>query len=479
MIAAQAPAHAPALTLDNLSISDADGRLLVDDVSLSLPRGGILTLIGETGSGKSLIAQAIFGLLPEGLSARGTVRLGGGEPVAVTERGRLAQFWREQIMLIPQEPSVALDPTMRVGRQMELAGVARTDIPAALREVDLAAGTAAAFPFALSGGMSQRVLVATALGVGAPIIVADEPTKGLDPDRVGQSVALMAGLAQADRSLLVITHDPTVARGLGGLLAIMREGRVIEAGPTDQLLAAPASDYARAWLAADPADWRPCHRCCDMGSLALSAHALAFAWPGGKPLFSDIDIHLPRGGVLAVMGASGCGKSTLGNILLGLLPPSGGTVEWKGVDIHADPRWLAAQRQRHQKLHQDPVTAFLPHLTIARQFAALGKVRPGLDVAQALPPLLDRLRVRTELLDRRPSEISGGEAQRLALARLLLLDPDVIVADEPTSRLDPIVQKETITLLRDLVDERGLSLVLISHDAALAAAVADETLRLG
>jgi peptide/nickel transport system ATP-binding protein len=179
------------------------------------------------------------------------------------------------------------------------------------------------------------------------------------------------------------------------------------------------------------------------------------------------------------MGPSGCGKSTLGNILLGLMRPSAGTVEWKGVDIHADARWLAAQRQRYQKLHQDPITAFAPHLTVGRQMAALAKVRPGLRVAQALPPLLDRLRIRPELLARRPSEISGGEAQRLALARILLLEPDVIVADEPTSRLDPIVQKETIQLLRELVDERSLSLVLISHDAALAGAVADETLRLG
>ncbi len=344
-----------ALALDSLTITDPAGRVLVDDVSLIVPRGASLTLIGETGSGKSLIAQAVFGLLPRELRASGVVRIGGGQPTPVTDRARLAMLWREQIMLIPQEPSAALDPTMRVGRQMELAGVSRADIPAALADVDLEATTAGAFPFALSGGMAQRVLVATALGVGAPIIVADEPTKGLDPERVSQSVALLAGLAQAGRSLLVITHDPAVARGLGGIVAIMREGRLVESGPAARLLSAPATDYARAWLAADPARWTPCRRCCDMGDLALSAHGLGFAWPGARPLFSGLDIHLPKGGVLAVMGPSGCGKSTLGNILLGLTRPTAGTVEWKGVDIHADPRWLAAQRQRHQKLHQDPI----------------------------------------------------------------------------------------------------------------------------
>jgi peptide/nickel transport system ATP-binding protein len=467
-----------ALALDNLTITDPGGRLLVDAVSLDVPRGASLTLIGETGSGKSLIAQAIFGLLPPQLRASGTIRID-GEAVPVGDCTRLARFWREQIMLIPQEPSAALDPTMRVGRQMELAGVGRAQIASALADVDLPASAASAFPFALSGGMAQRVLVASALGVGAPIIVADEPTKGLDPERVGQSVALLSGLAQTGRSLMVITHDPAVARGLGGIIAIMREGRVIESGAAERLLATPATDYARAWLAADPARWDPCRRCCDMGSLALSAHDLTFAWPGGRTLVSDLDIHLPKGGVLAVMGPSGCGKSTLGNLLLGLIKPSAGTVEWKGVDIHADPRWLRAQRQRHQKLHQDPMTAFAPHLTIDRQMRALEKVKPGLRVSDALPPLLERLRIRPELLLRRPSEISDGEAQRLVLARILLLDPDVIVADEPTSRLDPIVQKETMLLLRRLVDERGLSLVLISHDAALAGAVADEIIRLG
>jgi peptide/nickel transport system ATP-binding protein len=468
-----------ALAVEGLTISDAAGRLLVDDVSLAVPSGGSLTLIGETGSGKSLIAQAIFGLLPGGLRACGAIRIGSEGPVSVTDRARLARFWREQIMLIPQEPSAALDPTMRVGRQMALAGVGRDDIAVALREVDLGPAIAASFPFALSGGMAQRVLVATALGVGAPIIVADEPTKGLDPARVGLSVALLSGLAKASRSLLVITHDPAVARGLGGTIAIMREGRLVESGPAERLLADPATDYARAWLAADPAGWTRCRRCCDMGNLALSAHGLAFGWPDGRALFTDLDLHLPRGGVLAVMGPSGCGKSTLGNLLLGLLTPTAGTVEWRGVDIHADPRWRAARRQRHQKLHQDPTAAFAPHLTVGAQLAALEKVKPDLQVASALPPLLDRLRVRPELLARRPHDISGGEAQRLALARILLLDPDVIVADEPTSRLDPIVQKETIQLLRDLVDERGLSLLLISHDAALAGAVADEVLRLG
>jgi ABC-type glutathione transport system ATPase component len=468
-----------ALTINALTIRDPSGAALVSDVSLSIPRGGVLTLIGETGSGKSLIAQAVFGLLPDGLHVSGTVQIGVHEPVAADDKRRLAALWREQIMLIPQEPSSALDPTMKVARQMALAGMANDAITPALRTFDLPESTGAAYPFALSGGMAQRVLVASALGVGAPIIIADEPTKGLDSDRVSQAIAALKQLAAVGRSLLVITHDRRLAEELPGALAIIRDGRIIEQGPSAALLSAPQSEYARTWLAADPRHWPRCHRCCDMTSLALSAHGLAFGWPNGTMLFEDLDLHLPKSGVLAISGPSGSGKSTLGDILLGLRQPLAGSVEWSGVDIVANPAAVRRSRQRYQKLHQDPISSFAPHLALKRQFTTLEEVKHGLSIASELPPLLDRLKVRPSVLDRRPTEISGGEAQRLALARILLLDPVTIIADEPTSRLDPVVQRATMTLLREVVDERCLAMILISHDRALASAVADEELSLG
>lgn len=468
-----------ALTVSHLSIRDRNGAALVDDVSLSVTRGGVLTLIGETGSGKSLIAQAVFGLLPSGLSVRGDIQFGGHEPIPAHEPERLAALWREQIMLIPQEPSTALDPTMRVRRQMALAGLHEEAIKPALAAFDLPGSTGDAYPFTLSGGMAQRVLVASALGVGAPIIVADEPTKGLDADRVTQAIAALKRLSAAGRSLLVITHDRRLAEELPGELAIVRNGRVIEHGPSAGLLSAPQSEYARTWLAADPRHWPRCHRCCDMTSLALSAHGLAFGWPKGAMLFEDLDLHLPKGGVLAISGPSGSGKSTLCDILLGLRRPIAGSVEWGGVDIVAVPSAIRSRRQRYQKLHQDPIKTFVPHLTFACQFLSLEDVKPDLSIARDLPPLLEKLKVGDRLMSRRPSEVSGGEAQRLALARLLLLDPIAIIADEPTSRLDPVVQRETIQLLRETVDQERLGLILISHDQALLAAVADDHLALG
>jgi peptide/nickel transport system ATP-binding protein len=285
-------------------------------------------------------------------------------------------------------------------------------------------------------------------------------------------------LAAAGRSLFVITHDRRVAEELRGDIAILRDGEIVERGDTRTILAGPRSDYGRTWLAADPRHWPRRPACCDMSRLLLSAHGLAFGWPGRPLLLRGLDLHVPAGGVLAISGPSGSGKSTLADILLGLRRPLAGSVEWAGIDIVADPAAIRPRRRRYQKLHQDPILAFLPHRSLEAQFRTLEEVNPDLSVARDLPPLLERLKIRPGLLSRRPSEISGGEAQRLALARILLLDPAVIVADEPTSRLDPVVQRETMSLLREIIEQRGLGLILISHDRDLAHAIADEHLAL-
>lgn len=468
-----------ALSVNGLTIRDRQGGAIVADISFTIPAGSALTVIGETGSGKSLIAQALFGLLPETMRACGRISIAGAPAIDVADRGKLTALWRRQLMLVPQEPVAALDPVMRVRRQMALADLDDARIDAALCAVDLEPAVGRAFGFELSGGMAQRVVVATALGTGAPVVVADEPTKCLDPDRVGQVIVLLRRLLAEGRSLIVITHDRRIAAGLPGQLAVLDGGRFVEQDDNRRVLAAPRSDFAREWLAADPALWTPCARDCDMVANALSAHGLAFAWPGRAPLFRDLDLHLPRGAVLGVHGPSGCGKTTLGNVLLGLLRPTAGSIEWAGTDIVASPAAIRALRRRYQKLGQEPDSAFLPDTPLGRQFAMLRRVRPELDLKRDLPPLMESLKLHTSLLQRRPSEVSGGEAQRLAIARILLLAPEAIVADEPTSRLDPVVQREAARLLRRCVEERSLSLLLISHDKALLAAMADRTLDLG
>jgi ABC-type glutathione transport system ATPase component len=471
---------ASAIAVERLCIRGPGGHALVRDVSFSVQPGRALVVIGETGSGKSLIAQALMGILPPGLAATGTLRLPGRADVSLSDHGALAALWAEETMLLPQEPAAALDPTMRVGRQLRLPGQGtRAETDAVLASLELDAGVADAYPFALSGGMAQRVLIGCAVGSAARLVIADEPTKGLDPARVERVIALLRGVAEQGRALVVITHDLAVARGLPGDVLVLRDGEAIESGPTASVLATPRHSYTSAWLAADPATWPACMPCLERDDLVLAAHGLSFAWPRAKPLFRELDLHVPRGGVLALMGESGSGKTTLGNILLGLREPAGGEVSWQGADPYRDPKARARLRQRYQKLHQDPGSALLPHRIVARQFEDLREVRPSLDLAVALPPLLDRLKLSPALLQRFPAEISGGEAQRLAIARLLLLQPDFILADEPTSRLDPIVQRETMLLLRQLVEEKRLGLVLVSHDRALVNAVSDEVMTIG
>jgi peptide/nickel transport system ATP-binding protein len=471
------PIDLPALALTDLTIRDRAGLACVAGVSLSLQRGEAALIIGETGSGKSLIAQAIMGLLPDGFSATGQLRLGAGESIPLSDKAALQRLWARDVMFLPQEPGAAFDPTMRIERQMVVAG-GHAEPAESLAKVDLPQAVASAYPHTLSGGMAQRVLVATALSNNAPVVIADEPTKGLDSDRIGHVRALFETILAHGRALIVITHDIALLRALPGMVVVLKDGQVIESSASANLLSEPSADYTRAWLKADPSDWDYCRRCHDMDDLVLAGHDLRFGYPGKPLLFEDIDIHVPRGGVTALVGPSGCGKTTLGNILLGLKKPMSGEVSWAGLDPYRDPKGRRRLRQRYQKLHQDPAGAFLPHKTIGRQLMMLGDVTPGLDLARDLPPLLDRLCLHPRLLERLPSAISGGEAQRLALARLLVMKPDLIVADEPTSRLDPIVQKHTIDLLRALADERGLGVILISHDRALVRAACDEVVEI-
>lgn len=467
-----------ALSIRNLAIRDAAGELLVEAVDLAVAPGEALVLIGETGSGKSLIAQAVMGLLPQGFQASGAIAINGGAPVDAGQAGVLRLFWARETMLLPQEPRAALDPTMRVGRQLGEIASGGLPVADALAAVDLPPGTARAYPFALSGGMAQRVLVASALVGRAPLLIADEPTKGLDSARVAQTRDLLASLQRAGRTLLVITHDIALARALGGRLAVLRDGRVVEEGDSAAIFAAPRHPYTQGWIAADPSTWRASLRCCCAQEPVLAGHGLRYGFAGKPALFAGLDLQVPRGGVLAITGASGCGKTTLGNILLGLRRPDAGTVSWAGRDPYRDRAAALSLRRRYQKLHQDPATVFLPQRPLGRQFADLAEIAPGLDLSRDLPPLLERLRLSERLLARRPAEISGGEAQRLALARILLLRPDLIVADEPTSRLDPLVQKELIDLLREVVERRQIGLVLIGHDRKLLAATADEVIEL-
>ncbi|APG87983.1 glutathione import ATP-binding protein GsiA (plasmid) [Sinorhizobium americanum CCGM7] len=461
----------PDLLIAALSIDSLAGRI-VTDVSLALGRGRPLTLLGESGSGKSLVAQAIMGNLPPGLRATGRVVFNGTDLLEETPAQRRRR-WGRNICLLPQEPWLALDPTMRVLPQVAEIHRFVKDQDAtrsvALAKENLAgvslAHAEALHPFQMSGGMGQRAAIAMAHAADSELLIADEPTKGLDTALRDSVTARLKREAEAGRLLLTITHDVAVARAIGGMIGVMLDGRLVEYAPAEKLLQAPGHAYTKALLAAEPASWER-QASTASGEVVLAGRGLTKRY-GSRTLFCDLDITVAAGEIVSIFGPSGCGKTTVGNILLGLAPPEAGVVERK----------RGVSRLRFQKLYQDPPAAFAPHQTIRKGLTDL--VRLHAKEWTAVQELLDRLRLPEALLDRLPGQVSGGELQRFALLRALLLDPVFLFADEATSRLDPVSQKEVITLLKEIVSETGLAVLLVTHDLDIAESISARILDLG
>jgi peptide/nickel transport system ATP-binding protein len=459
------------LELQDLSVH-AGATPLLRGVSFALAAGRSLTVLGESGAGKSLMAQAIMGTLPSALAAGGAVTVCGQESPARDQHARQS-LWGHRLASLPQEPTVALDPLMRVWRQAAdvycyvrgmTAQQAHAASLAALGEAGLEAA-AKRYPWQLSGGMAQRAAACVALAGGARILLVDEPTKGLDAHWRAKTVELLRRTLQEGGCVVAITHDLELAQALGGDVMVLREGQVVEQGPASEVLTTPAHPFTRRLLAADPARWSSWPRRAASG-VVVEAQGLAKS-RGGRLLFENVELALRRGDRLVLQGQSGSGKTTLGNILCGVLTPDRGSV--------ALATGLA--RTARQKLYQDPALAFPPRVpleTTLRDAAALHGC-PWL----AMQDRLERLKVGGAMLRRRPSQVSGGELQRIALARVLAARPALLVADEPTSRLDPITQRQALEELVQAADESDAALAFVTHDDGIARALGTQVLRIG
>ncbi|MFA9432323.1 ABC transporter ATP-binding protein [Egicoccus sp. AB-alg2] len=450
---------------------------LVDVADVRLHAGRAVTIVGESGSGKSLLAHALMGTLPPELRPSGTLQIEGVRHDADDGRGR-RRLWGRTLALLPQEPMLALDPTMRVGRQVAEGvpgfrrdrGGARARAATALAGVGLPA-VGDTYPHRLSGGMAQRVAYAAATVGGAPVLLADEPSKGLDERARVNLAALLRGHVTRGGMLLTITHDLDLARALGGEVLVMRRAEIVERGPVEEVLSAPDHAYTRALLAAEPRHWdEPWMRAGSSapreGEALVVAEGITKAY-GTRTLFEDLAVTLQAGQRVAIAGPSGVGKTTLGNVLLRLLPADDGAVR------HTEHLPTGAV----QKLYQDPALAFPARVPLA---VSLGDVlrRHRLRPAR-LSELVQELGLDEGLLARRPGQVSGGELQRLAIIRAMLVDPRLLFADEPTSRLDLVSQQQTVRALMSQIDGSGCALLLVTHDASLATAVADRQVHLG
>jgi peptide/nickel transport system ATP-binding protein len=465
---------------------------VVDGVSLCLQPGQTLALVGESGSGKSLTALAMAGLAPPAAQLSGSIRFEGREMLGASERA-----WRSlrgsRIGMVFQEAMGSLNPGMRIGAQIAEAIRAHRPLPRAATAARVAAlleevglpdpgGKAAAFPHQLSGGQQQRAMIAMALAADPALLIADEPTTALDATVQAQILALLARLqARRGLAMLFVSHDLAVVAGVAQRVAVMQGGRIVEAGPTAQIFAAPSHPYTAALLASRPRREAPVRPGAAGGEPALELRDVVVEFRphrAGGARFRALDgvsLTIQPGEALGLVGESGSGKSTLARAAVGLILPRSGTLRAFG----RDPGLAAGRRamaRAVQMVFQDAAGSLNPRLTVAAILAE------PLAVHALAPPALRRARAARMLeevglhaahLDRYPHQLSGGQRQRVAIARALATDPLLLVCDEPVSALDMTVQAQMLALLARIRRERGLALLFIGHDLEAVGAVAE------
>ncbi|HEV2607741.1 MAG TPA: ABC transporter ATP-binding protein [Xanthomonadaceae bacterium] len=479
------------LALRDLRVSVANSTTpLLGPLDLDLVAGECLAIVGESGAGKSLTTLALLGLLPPQLHAGGSLRVDGRD-IPLGSREHIALRGRT-LAWVPQDALAALHPLRSVGAQLREtlrhAGIARDGIRsealALLERVELPAADAllARYPHELSGGQRQRVCIALALATRPRCLLADEPTSALDP-RVGRGILNLLDTLRRDLglALLLVSHDLPLVATLAQRVLVLHRGRCVETGTTAQVFAAPNAPYTRELLAAEHLDSAPPAQ---SGALLLSANDLAVRYPRAtRDALAPTTIALHRGECLALVGESGSGKSTLARAVLRLLrTPTRGRIVLDGVDIEAlGARALRPLRRRIGVVFQDPYASLDPRQTAAQIIAEPLRIHGVGDSTQRRERAAELMRVvgldantmDTAPMDRYPHQFSGGQCQRIAIARALATDPELLVCDEAVSALDARSRAAILQLLARLKIERGLALLFITHDLDAARALAD------
>ena len=486
------------LTASDLRISYG-GREVVHGVSFEIGEGETLALVGESGSGKSTTAHALLGLLPAGGRVdSGTVVLGDLDISGWSDRA-LRGIRGAEIGLVPQDPTTSLDPVRPVGKQVEeilrLHGH-RDRRSRRARAIELLDRVgiddpdlrARQYPHELSGGMRQRVLIATAIALRPRLLIADEPTSALDATVQRKVLDLLDELQREEgTSILLVTHDLGVAADRAERLVVLRDGRIVEQGRSEEVLAAPSDPYTRQLLADAPA-FTTGFRRPDAPPFLRDAAAVAAEKPyaivadglvkefrvAGRERFravDDVSFRVRRGTTHALVGESGSGKTTTARLITRFHQPDAGTIEVAGEDVtHAKREQLRALRRRVQLVYQNPFASLDPRQQIVDIVAEpLQNFHVGsrAERRERALALLDRVALPSDVTRRTPRELSGGQRQRVAIARALAIDPEVVVLDEAVSALDVTVQARILELLTSLQAELGLTYLFISHDLAV------------
>ncbi len=477
----------------------ADRRHAVEDVTLSVNAGEVLCLVGESGSGKSVTAQAIMGMLPPALRISTGEILVEGAPLPLGNTAEMEAIRGARIAMIFQEPTAALNPIQRVGRQVEeVFTVHRAGAAAGRRENVLSLFAAVrlpdperiyrAYPHQLSGGQCQRVVIAMALALQPRLLVADEPTTALDVTTQAKILDLINELkVTQDAGIMLITHDFGVVADVGDRIAVMRHGIIVEHGTRAQIFSAPKHEYTRHLLAAVPVASPREHRPSDQLPTALTVDHVSRIYKQRQGFFShrevkavdDISLSLQGGRTLGVVGESGSGKSTLARCILRLEPVDGGAIRFAGQEIaSATEATMRPLRKEMQVVLQDPYQALNPRQRVGSAVAE-GPLIHGEGAAQAAERarhMLELVGLSPQSADRYPHEFSGGQRQRICIARALALEPKLLIADEPVSSLDVSIQAQILELFAALQKKLGFALLFITHDLRVAASLCHEIL---
>jgi ABC-type glutathione transport system ATPase component len=488
----------PVLQIDELVVGAIDGSAIVQGISLKIDTGEMVCIVGESGSGKSLTSLAVMGLLPpQTLAARGGRILLEGEDLLKADRRRLRALRARRMAMIFQEPMTALNPVMKVGRQIEETLRTHTSLGARERRAKALAmfeqvhlpdveRMYASYPHQLSGGQRQRIMIAMALILKPKLLIADEPTTALDVTTQKQILKLIKELQeQHGTAVLFITHDMGVVAEIADRVYVMNKGRFVETGPLDRILRTPQQDYTRRLLASVPS-LVPRERRPENGAPItletrdlnkLYSRSSLFGKAKETVAAKDVSIVVKRGRTLGIVGESGSGKSTVARCIMRLTDPTSGSVRVKGQEIATLSRGaLRPHRKNIQMIFQDPYRSLNPRLTVADSIIE-GPLNFGVPREEALArarSLLELVGLPADAGSRYPHQMSGGQRQRVAIARALAMDPDVLVADEAVSALDVSVQAQVVQLLEELQTRLGIALLFITHDLRVAAHICDD-----
>ena len=489
------------LQIENLTVKLPEGgdrEFAIENVTLNVEKGEIVCVVGESGSGKSVTAFTIMGLIPrKELTPVGGKILLEGDDLLIKDNAEMRKFRGSRIGMIFQEPMTALNPVMKVGKQIaELLTIhtklgeqdRRKKIMEAMDAVKLPEPKKIydAYPHQLSGGQRQRIMIAMALVLEPSLLIADEPTTALDVTTQAEVLSLVSEIQKSKgMGVLFITHDFGVVAEIADRVVVMQNGLVVEQGTKDKILHSPEHPYTQMLIGSvpslEPPD-RSGQKVEDTKVVEMSAVYKTYGktgiFGGGRLVkaVQDVSVELFGGELVGIVGESGSGKSTLARCLVRLIDPTDGDITINGKNISTLPAGpLRPYRSEFQIVFQDPYRSLNPRRTIEQSLIE-GPMNFGMSKADAISKareILEIVGISPDAMGRFPHQFSGGQRQRICIARAVVMEPKLIVADEAVSALDVSVQKQVLDLFLDIRQRFGMAMLFITHDLRVAAQVCD------